>query len=97
MFDDDICWSDMLPQRDLGAQASPSRTRSPDLEVGAQTLVDDVRTVTPPPAINAGTQGSVGDVEASTSPPVIDGDPINTVPSTSAQDVTADSILIEKP
>jgi hypothetical protein len=37
------------PQRNLGAQASPSRTRSPDPKVVAQSLVDDARTATPPP------------------------------------------------
>jgi hypothetical protein len=38
------------PQRDLGAQASPSRTRSPEPMGTAQSLVDDARTATPPPA-----------------------------------------------
>jgi hypothetical protein len=38
------------PQRDLGAQASPSRTRSPEPRGAAQLLVDDARTTTPPPA-----------------------------------------------
>jgi hypothetical protein len=45
-----FCMSVAEPQRDLGAQASPSRTRSPDHEVAAQTLVDDPRMTTPPPA-----------------------------------------------
>jgi hypothetical protein len=36
------------PQRDLGAQASPSRTRSPDPKVMGESLADDARTATPP-------------------------------------------------
>jgi hypothetical protein len=63
-----FCKSDVQPQRDLGAQASPSRTRSLDHEVGAQTLVDDTRTATPPLAADTGTRDSVGDVGTSTSP-----------------------------
>jgi hypothetical protein len=39
----------------------------------------------------------VGDVGASTSPPIIDEDAINSVPSTLAQDPTADPIQIEQP
>jgi hypothetical protein len=69
-----VLQSDMQPQRDLGAQATPLRTRMPNHEVRAQTLVDDARMVTPPPATNAGTQGFIGDVGASTSPSVIDVD-----------------------
>jgi hypothetical protein len=38
------------PQRDLGAQASPSRTRSPDPKVVVESLVDDAGTATPLPA-----------------------------------------------
>jgi hypothetical protein len=83
MFDDTPCRSVVEPQRDLGAQALPSRTRSPDHEVGGQTLADNARTATPPPAANAGAQGSVGDFGASTSPSVIDVDPINAVPRAS--------------
>jgi hypothetical protein len=45
-----LCRSVAEPQRDLGAQASPSRTRSPDPKVVAQSLVDDARTANPPPA-----------------------------------------------
>ena len=96
MFDDGLCRSDAQPQRDLGAQASPSQMRSPDHEVGVQTLVDDARTATPPPAADVGAQGSTGDVGASTSPPVTDVDPINAVPSTSDQDFTGDPIQLEQ-
>jgi hypothetical protein len=67
-----------------------------DHEVGAQTLADDVVTSPPLPATGAGTQGYVGDVRASTSLPIIDVEPINSVPSTSAQDPTADPIQIEQ-
>jgi hypothetical protein len=59
----DLCRSDVDPQRDLGAQASPSRTRSPDPKVVAQSLVDDERMVTPPPA---------ADERRMTPPPVTD-------------------------
>jgi hypothetical protein len=93
-------------QRDLGAQASPSRTRSPDHEVVTHTLDDDARTATPPaaadtrmatllPAADAGAQGSVGGVGASTSPPVIDVDPINVMPSGMDQDLIGDPLQIE--
>jgi hypothetical protein len=45
-----VCRSAAEPQRDLGAQASPSRTRSLDHRGTAQSLVDNARTATPPPA-----------------------------------------------
>jgi hypothetical protein len=45
-----VCRSVVEPQRDLGAQALPSRTRSPDPRGATQSLVDNARTVTPPPA-----------------------------------------------
>jgi hypothetical protein len=96
VFDDGSCRSDVRPQRDLGAQASPSRTRSPDHEVGAQMLVDNARMTTPSPVADVGTHGSIGDVGASSSPPVIDVDPINTVPCTSYQDLIGDLIQIEQ-
>jgi hypothetical protein len=73
-----------------------SRTRSSDNEAGTRTLIDDVVTSPQPPAAEASAQGFVGDVGASTFPPVIDMDPINTVPSTSAQDPTTDPIQIEQ-
>jgi hypothetical protein len=47
-----VCRSVAEPQRDLGAQASPSRTRSPEPRGAAQSLVDDARTATPPPTAN---------------------------------------------
>jgi hypothetical protein len=96
VFDNGFRRSVVEPQHDLGAQASPSRTRSPDHEVGVQTLADDARTATPPPAANTGAQGSDGNVGASTSPPVIDVDPINVIPSTSYQDLVGDPIQIEQ-
>jgi hypothetical protein len=45
-----LCRSVAEPQHDLGAQASASRTRSPNPKVMAQSLVNDARTATPPPA-----------------------------------------------
>jgi hypothetical protein len=43
-----LCRSVAEPQRDLGAQASPSRTRSPDPKVVGESLADDARIATPP-------------------------------------------------
>jgi hypothetical protein len=37
-----------VPQHDLGAQSSHSRTRSPDPKVVGEALADDTRTTTPP-------------------------------------------------
>jgi hypothetical protein len=56
----------------------------------------DARTVTPPPAANARAQGSVGDVGASTSALVIDVDPINAMPGAPNQDLVGDPIQIEQ-
>jgi hypothetical protein len=44
-----LCKSVVEPQRDLGAQASPSRTRSPNPKVVVESLTDDARTATSPP------------------------------------------------
>jgi hypothetical protein len=38
------------PQHDLGTQASPFCTRLPDPKVVVESLADDTRTTTPPPA-----------------------------------------------
>jgi hypothetical protein len=43
-----LCKPVVVPQRDLGTQASPSRTRSPDPKVVGESFDDDVRTTTPP-------------------------------------------------
>jgi hypothetical protein len=102
-----FCMSVAEPQRDLGAQASPSRTRSPDHEVAAQTLVDDPRMTTPPPATDvrmatpaptadAGAQGFAGGVRASTTPPVIDVDPISVMPGGMDEDLVGDPVQIEQ-
>jgi hypothetical protein len=45
-----VCRLVAEPQRDLGALASAYHTRSPDPRGAAQSLVDDARTTTPPPA-----------------------------------------------
>jgi hypothetical protein len=49
-----LCRSVAEPQCDLGAQASPSRTRLPDPRGAAQLLVNDAGTATPPPAAGEG-------------------------------------------
>jgi hypothetical protein len=95
------------PQRDLGAQASPSRTRSSDHEVTTQTLDDDARTATPSPAADArtatplsvadaGAQCSIGDIGASTSPPVITMDPINMMPGALDQDLLGTQLKLSR-
>jgi hypothetical protein len=43
-----LCRPVVVPQHDLGAPASPSRTRSPDPKVVGEALSDDTRTTTPP-------------------------------------------------
>jgi hypothetical protein len=42
------CRPAVVPQDDLGAPASPSRTRSADPIIMGETLTDDARTATPP-------------------------------------------------
>jgi hypothetical protein len=42
-----LCRLVAVPQHDLGAPASPSRTRSPDPKVVGESLVDNARTATP--------------------------------------------------
>jgi hypothetical protein len=49
------------PQRDMGAQASPSRMRSSDPKVVVDSLADDAWTATPPPAVG----------ERRTTPPLV--------------------------
>jgi hypothetical protein len=68
-----------------------------DHQVGTQASVGDVGTSALLPITEAGTQDYVGDVGVSSSPPIIDTDPINKVPSTSAQGPTADPIQIKPP
>jgi hypothetical protein len=46
-----LCTSVVEPQRDLGAQASPSRTRSSDPKVVLDSLANDAGMATPPPAV----------------------------------------------
>jgi hypothetical protein len=53
----------VAPQDDLGAPASPSRTRSADPTVIGEVLADDARTATPP-------RGAIE--SRATSPPVAD-------------------------
>jgi hypothetical protein len=43
-----LCRSVAEPQHDLGAQASPSRTRSSDPKAVVESLADDAGTTTPP-------------------------------------------------
>jgi hypothetical protein len=58
-----LCRSVAEPQRDLGAQALPSHTRSPDPKVVVDSLADDAGTATPPPGAAE---------KRTTSPPVVD-------------------------
>jgi hypothetical protein len=46
-----LCRSVAEPQRDPGAQASPSRTRWPDPKVVVESLTDDAWTAIPPPGV----------------------------------------------
>jgi hypothetical protein len=102
-----FCRSVAKHQRDLDAQASPSRMRSPDHEVAMHTLAYDARTATPapvadsrmatlPPAADARAQGSTRGITASTSPPVINVDPISGMPSGMDQDLVVDPTQIEQ-
>jgi hypothetical protein len=43
-----LCRLVVVPQHDMGAQASPSHTRSPDPKIVGESLADDMRTATPP-------------------------------------------------
>jgi hypothetical protein len=69
-----LCRSVAEPQHDLGAQASPSRTRSFDHGVATQLLVDDARMMTPPPAADAtgATPPPAADSRTATLPPAAD-------------------------
>jgi hypothetical protein len=58
-----LCRPVVVPQHDLGAPDSPSRTRSPDPKVVGEALADDAWTATPP-------RGAAESRE--TSPPVAD-------------------------
>jgi hypothetical protein len=58
-----LCSSVAEPQRNLSAQASPTRTRSPDPKVVVDSLADDVGTATLPPGAAE---------KRTTSPPVVD-------------------------
>jgi hypothetical protein len=68
-----LCRSVAEPQRNLGAQASPSRTRSPDPKVVVESLTDDVGTANPPLAAGERrtTSPSVAD-SRTRSPPRVD-------------------------
>jgi hypothetical protein len=65
-----LCRSVAEPQRDLGAQASLSRTRSSDRKVVAESLIDDARMATPPlgAAENRETSPLVADSRVASSP-----------------------------
>jgi hypothetical protein len=74
VLDDGLYRSFVEPQRDLGAQASPSRMRPPDHGVATQTLADDARTVTPLPTADSRmvTPPSAVDARTATPPPGAD-------------------------
>jgi hypothetical protein len=103
----DVCKSVAEPQRDLGTQASPSCMRSPDPRGTTQSLVDDARTSTLPPATDlraatlshddeAGAGCALGDVGTSASPRVIDVDLISARPSGMEEDLIRDQAQIEQ-
>jgi hypothetical protein len=98
MLDDGVCRSIIEPQRDLGAQASPSHMRSPDHGVAAQTLADDARTETPPPAADSRmvTPPPAADARVVTPPLSADAGAPGTVggirASTSSLDIDVDPI-----
>jgi hypothetical protein len=57
-----LCRSVVESQHDLGALASPCRTRSSDPKVVMDSLADDTGTATPPPAVG----------ERGTAPPLVE-------------------------
>jgi hypothetical protein len=69
------------PQHDLCAQASPSRTRSPDPKVVVDSLADDAGTATPPPEATE---------KRTTLPPMVDS---RVASPPRAGDVGAESIV----
>jgi hypothetical protein len=62
------------PHHDLGSQASPSRMRSPNHEVAAQTLADDARMAIPLLAVDSrmATPPPTTDTRMETLPPAAD-------------------------
>jgi hypothetical protein len=76
-----FCRSVAEPQRDLGAQASPSRTRSPDPKVMVELLADDEGTGTSPP---------VAGEKRTTPPPMADS---RTASTPRADDAGAEGVV----
>jgi hypothetical protein len=76
----------VVPQRDLGAPTSPSRTRSAEPKVVAEALADDARTATPPRGAveSRVTSPPVADSRVETPPRVVDAGGV-----TSTEDVGA--------
>jgi hypothetical protein len=70
-----------VPQGDLGAPASPSRTRSADPTVVGEALADDARTATPPRGAveSRATSPPVADSRVETPPRVVDGEGVSSV------------------
>jgi hypothetical protein len=68
------CRSAVAPQGDLGAPASPSRTRSDEPKVVGEMLADDVHTATPPRGVveSRATSLPVADARVETPPCVAD-------------------------
>jgi hypothetical protein len=64
----------VVPQCDLGAQAPPSRTRSPDPKVVGESLADDAQTATPPrgAAQSKATSQPVADSRVESPPRVVE-------------------------
>jgi hypothetical protein len=71
----------VVPQGDLGAPASPSRTRSADPIVVGEALADDARTATPPRGAveSRVTSPPVVDSRVETPPRVVDGEGVSSV------------------
>jgi hypothetical protein len=74
VLDDGACRSVVEPQHFLGAQASPSRTRSRDHGVTAQTLADDARTETPSPAVDSRMETPLPTADVRTATPPLGAD-----------------------
>jgi hypothetical protein len=76
-----LCRSVAEPQQELGALASPSRTRSADPKVVGESLVDDERTATPPQGVadSRATSPLVADTRMASPPHTVEAGEVATV------------------